>query len=168
MKYFVRLVRPRFETQLTVVEADDEEDAHVQAMAQSFSRERDWRLVEFSFTDYRCHVEECVSEEDIKLDETTKKEVRARLSSTASPDENKYLLMQANVGTGHGEIVLQPWFVQEDNLMAHDLCLDWASEIELLPAGEPLEDIELEGTPGATNRMLAAALSKRPKPSKGR
>ncbi len=167
MKYLVRLVRPRFETQLAVVEAVDEEDAHVQAMTQSFSREGDWRLVDYSSIDYRCHVEECVSDEDVQLDETTTSEAHRRLSSTASPDNNKYLLMQANVGTGNGEIVLQPWFVQEDNLMAHDLCSDWSSDIECLPAGEPLDDIDIEGTPNATNRMLAAALDKRLKPSKG-
>ena len=135
MKYYVRLVRPRFETQLAIVEADTDEAAHALAMQQSSQRSADWKLVDFNPADYSCHVEDSLSEHSAAANDVDFESAGAELASTTAPDDNRYLLLHADVWSGEGEVVLQSWFFDQNNRMTHDLCGDWTADVRGLSGG---------------------------------
>ena len=165
MKYYVRLVRPRFETQLAIVEADTDEAAHALAMQQSSKRSADWKLVDFNPADYGCHVEDCLSEHSAEANQLDFESAGAELSSTKAPDDDKYLLLHADVWSGEGELVLQSWFFEQSNRMTHDLCSDWTADVRGLSDGpDDMGSEEDEDTTAErTRRMLDKVLRNRPR-----
>lgn len=124
MKHYVRVCRPRFEVALIEVETDDCESAERLALAQADGTDAGgWWLLPFDRSAYRAHVERCTPANHI---------ADAIGAKSPEPDEDtRYALLHADVNSGEGEVVLQPWFTDHaPDLMEHDLCRDWIEALQ--------------------------------------
>lgn len=165
MKFYVRVVRPRFEMQYVEIDAIDYDHACNQAMKECRRRDGSWTTIAFSPTDYGCHIEECMSEDTLDANEMTPAEARAELSDPSTTD-CRYLLLSADIVSGTGEVVFQPWLDEADVLLLDDLASDWKDEIELLCDDETddfMDRLRLkhEEASESSKQMLAAALKRR-------
>jgi hypothetical protein len=138
--YKVRIVRPVFQSVIVEVEADSEEEAVATALGQADTiPEEDWIGVfdsEKYFYDAQC-LEEDFDEDHLEVDEDAEHFI--------DPDEYvRYLLLKANIYSGDGEVLYQPWLEEEvdDNILA-DLCMDWSGQLEGIQKDDVDDVIEI-------------------------
>jgi hypothetical protein len=120
---------------VTEVEADDCESAELLALAKAGNaKAADWRLLPFDKSAYRAHVERCTPTSDIAhavQDGESEASALAEARSLEPDEDTRYALLHANVNSGEGEVILQPWFTDhEPDLMEHDLCRDWIEALQ--------------------------------------
>jgi hypothetical protein len=165
MKFYVRVVRPRFEMQYVEVDAIDDDHARDQATKECRRRDGSWTTIDFSTTDYGCHIEECMSEDNLDANEMTPAAARAELSDPSTTDY-RYLLLSADIVSGTGEVLFQPWLDEADVLLLDDLASDWKVELEMLCDDNSDDFMErprpkLDEPSESSKQMLAAALNRR-------
>ena len=148
MKHYVRVCRPRFEVAVLEIEADDDEQAQDIAIreATELPRER-WHLLPFNGEHYQPHVETCHSEHTIDANAADEEGVReAYVEELKSPEAGeaiediRYLLLFADVWSGEGRVVFEPWFrfcVDEPELIEHDLAGDWMRKLKAVGEDSP-------------------------------
>jgi hypothetical protein len=133
VKHYVRICRLRFEVMMVEVEGDDHDSAELLALARADdARAPDWQLLPFDKNAYRLHVERCLSADDIALatDDGESEVTAVANARSLEPDEDtRYHLLHADVNSGEGEVILQPWFADEGDLMQHDLSKDWIATL---------------------------------------
>lgn len=125
MKYFVSLVRPVFERAVVEVEAGSYSDAQVKALeAAAGLPDSSWRG-DYKPSQYAFHIERTADADDAP------EWVRA-------PDltDMCYALLQADVDSGEGSLMPQPWMAEQSSLLLADVSEDWAGDIEAFGAGE--------------------------------
>lgn len=121
-KFLVRLVRPVFEVAVVEVEAESEEMAEVVALSQSAVLEDKHWIGAFEPGSYSCEAQYVVSADEMEDD----------FIFSEIENERKYGLLKANLDSGEGRILLQPWMEKVDDLMSADLCVDWGNDLESL------------------------------------
>lgn len=147
MKHYVRLCRPRFEVAVLEIEAEDDDPAMLAALEQAENVPAgDWHLQSISDEVYLPHVELCHSEHTIEAnigdDAAEREEYVKELHAIDRPNEIRYLLLLADVGTGEGRVIYEPWFsAGEPELLEHDLVGDWMLELQSV-GEEGLENFE--------------------------
>jgi hypothetical protein len=102
MKYYLRMVRPRFEVRLIEVDARSESEAKYLAMIEAMEPDKRWRSIPHNPNDYAAHVEQCESEHDFSANDTTLKEGKAQLAAAVPSEFNKYLLLRDDLFDGEG------------------------------------------------------------------
>lgn len=122
-RYLVRLVRPVFQVAVVEVEANDENDAMLDALHQADSVPDELWSGNFDQANYGYdaqYVEEVAeSDEDDYI-------------FSGIEEDRRYLLLAANTDTGEGEMLPQPWLSEVSDLMVADLGMDWRSRLEVL------------------------------------
>jgi hypothetical protein len=150
MKHYVRVCRPRFEIAVLEIDADDDDQAEDMAVGQAIKLPAaGWHLLSFDDEAYQPHVESCHSEHTIDANvEDEPGEREEYIKELQSPERAeamhcvRYLLLYADVGTGEGSVIFEPWFpVGEPQLLEHDLAGDWVRELEAIQ-DEGLENFE--------------------------
>lgn len=121
-KFLVRLVRPVFEVAVVEVEAESEEMAEAVALSQSAAIEDKHWIGAFDPGSYSCEAQYVVS-----ADETEDDFIFSEIEN-----ERKYGVLKANLDSGEGRMLLQPWMEKVDDLMSADLCMDWGNDLESL------------------------------------
>jgi hypothetical protein len=118
-KYVVKLVRPVFQAVVVEVSATDETTAAMKAVEQAEKMgDRSWEEISES-TDYRCHPVTIRERADIR-----------DIDDLLYDGRYKYLLLQADTQEAEGELLMQPWAVNEDSLVFADAASDWQNQIE--------------------------------------
>lgn len=164
MKYYLRMVRPRFETRLIEVDATSYEHAKLLGTMAGMVPSDDWQMIDHDPYTYAAHVERCSDEHNFEANGQTVEEGVADLASTAVPEDDKYLLMYADTFTGEGRIVPEPWLLQHGTLMITDLCCDWGRDVEGLAADTSFNDGDGD-TPERSNLATAKILLFRKAPA---
>lgn len=141
MKYFVRVVRPRFEFQLLEVEAGDRSSAEELAVMEAAELTSGWRELIYSPSQYAPHAEITLPEQDVADPED-----REAMCS-AQPSDWVYMLLQANTFTGEGRMVWEPWFSEVTTSTAEDLLDEWRDDLEFFAQGDTDDDDD--GRPSA-------------------
>lgn len=159
--YKVRIVRPVFQSVIVEVEAGSEEQAVAAALGQADTiPEEEWAGTfepENYFYDAQC-LEEDYDEEDPAFVEDEDGVLDENLDNWCNPDEYcRYLLLKANIFSGDGEVVYQPWLEEVDDLMLADLCNDWSGQ---------LEEARIESFAQAIETMKEQAQAMNKKPAK--
>ena len=84
---------------------------------------------------YHPHFEKCVPESDIEAntwpDEADQKDFIKELRSPEANDETRYMLLQADIAGGEGEVVFEPWFSAGDpGLLKTGIVEDWMRALQ--------------------------------------
>lgn len=122
-KYWVKLVRPVFETMTVEVTSTSEEGALAEALAIGESApDKDWGG---SFDPSSYHISAVgVAGEDELEDPQDYLEDREEYQS--------YMLLMADRSSGEGEIRLQPWMMRASDCSLVDVLGDWIGELTTL------------------------------------
>lgn len=122
-RYLVRLVRPVFQVAVVEVEANNENDAMLDALHQADTVPEEVWSGRFDPSNYGYDTqyvgEAGESDEDDYI-------------FSGIDEESRYLLLKANTGTGEGELLPQPWLTEISDLMIADLGMDWRSQVKEL------------------------------------
>jgi hypothetical protein len=121
-KFLVRLVRPVFEVAVVEVEAMNEEMAEAAALIQAQSIEDEHWVGAFDPGSYGCDAQYVIPAEEAEDD----------FIFSGIENERKYALLKANLDSGEGRMMFQPWMNEIDDLMSADLCMDWGNQLEAL------------------------------------
>lgn len=117
-RFRVRLVRPVFQYVDMEVEAGEEYEAVSTALEGAGTiPDGEWRG-NFDPEEYgvdAVHVTEAAGVDEEMF--------------TSIAEEKKYLLLKADIDSGEGEVVYQPWIGEISDLMLADLCSDWTGEL---------------------------------------
>jgi hypothetical protein len=129
--YWVKIVRPVFQTALIEVSAKSAEEAAMVAIKKAEGlRATSW-TGQFDPERYTCDIQAVLPSTDREPNESPKE----FMSSTTT----EYLLLRADTNAGEGTTSPQPWLDQCSNLMLADLCGDWIGQ---------LDELEQEGLEG--------------------
>jgi hypothetical protein len=121
-KFLVRLVRPVFEAVVVEVEAENEVMAEVAALTQAESIEDEHWVGTFDPGSYGCDAQCVIPAEEGEDD----------FIFSGIENERKYALLKADLDSGEGRMLFQPWMDEIDDLMWADLCMDWSNQLEAL------------------------------------
>jgi hypothetical protein len=121
-KFYIRLVRPVFEAVVVEVEAENEEIAEAAALIQAESIEGEHWVGTFDPASYCCDAQYVISAEEAEGD----------FIFSEIENERKYALLQADLDSGEGRMLFQPWMDEIDDLMWADVCMDWSNQLEAL------------------------------------
>lgn len=125
MKYFVSLVRPVFERAVVEIEAQSLVEAQEKALeAAGDLPDTSWKGA-FDPSGYAFHIERAAEAEDVDswADESDGAGIR-------------YALLQADVDSGEGNLLPQPWMAQTSALLVADVGEDWIGDLESLQDAE--------------------------------
>jgi hypothetical protein len=128
MKYFARVVRPRFEVGFVELELDDAVPHQVATQVALEKAQREgvkWELREFDEDRYQPHVEMVLSDFDMEAEGDNPEEGREWMRSPEGMAHDRYLLLHADVDMGEGRVLHQPWVQECYRLLIHDIAEDW-------------------------------------------
>jgi hypothetical protein len=82
-----------------------------------------WDMLEPN--DYSLDVVAAISEKDLRcgMDEPPLEVLRSLVN------HHRYMLLRANIDSGEGETLLQPWMRNCSDLMVADVCDDWSGQL---------------------------------------
>lgn len=117
-RFRVRLVRPVFQYVDVEVEAEEESEALSSALAGAETvPDSEWHG-NFDPDEYGADA--------VAVDDTA--EIDEEIFESIA-GEKKYLLLKADIDSGEGEVLYQPWMREISDLMVADLCSDWSGEL---------------------------------------
>jgi hypothetical protein len=128
MRYYAKVVRPRFEVAYVEIEGDDVktgEQAADLALDESMMAKLDWKMLPFDREAYAPHVEMLVSDQELTESDATPALIRRWMRSSDPSKQDRYLLLHADMETGEGRTILQPWLSEVSRPMLADLCAEW-------------------------------------------
>jgi len=143
-KYTIHFVRPVFEKLAIDVTASCEEEAILNAVHTLITdpaKETQW-AGKFDESNYTGFVE-TVDAHD--TGEPVEKE--------SIDDMQKFVILQANLLSGEGDIIPQPWLSQQNPFMNADLCHDWSSQLNMLQQ-DGLEEYVKALRPGKSAKII--------------
>ena len=135
MKHYVRLCRPRFEVTVLEIDAKDTFEAGIIARENAGSLpESVWHLQAFDAKSYQPHVEERTPQSDVEAnvgqEPWDKESFIKELRSTEATEHTRYMLLQADINGGDGEVVYEPWFdYLNPTLLEIDIVGDWLESL---------------------------------------
>jgi hypothetical protein len=131
-KYYVSVMRPVYQRAVIEVHASTGGEAREQALkkAKRFSDD-DWSAFGMTVSEL------AVTERSLPAEEF--KDDSDALEFFADHADYAYALLQANIGTGEGDIIAPRWLADCSALMVADLTSDWLGQ---------LQDIHEEGVTG--------------------
>ncbi len=122
-RFYVRLMRPVFQTAVLAIEANTEEDAALIALHRAPRiDERSW-TGRFDRRYYTYDVQTLVGD-DI--------EGKASKGDLGPNSDFRYLLLKADLYVGEGKLLVQPWFAKQGDLMIADLARDWCRDLTVI------------------------------------
>jgi hypothetical protein len=121
-KFLVRLVRPVFEAVVVEIEAENEKMAAAAALIQAESIADEHWIGTFDTGSYDFDAQYVVPANEADDD----------FIFSGVEKERKYTLLKADLDSGEGRMLLQPWMDTIDDLMSADLCMDWGNQLEAL------------------------------------
>ena len=136
MKHFVRMCRPRFEVAVLEIEAKDDVEAGAIALEKAESLPVSaWYLQAFDAKSYHPHVEECTPQSDVEAivgpEPWEKESFIIELRSTKATEHTRYMLLQADINGGDGDVIFEPWFDKDNpQLLETDIAGDWMAELK--------------------------------------
>ena len=146
MKYYAKVVRVRLEVACVEVEGDDIKTGHEaadRALDAATANDLPWKLLPYDSEAYAPHVEMLVSDPELTEAGETAEVVRRWMRSPESSAQDRYLVLHADLETGEGRTILQPWLSEAAGLTLADLCGEWMddladlSEIAVQPPSRP-------------------------------
>lgn len=122
--YFVMLARPVVQNALVSVQADTHEDAVAQALARAAALPTPAWKGRFENERYAYDVTVVLAQDELGPD------VNPELLAKSLKDNYEYMLLQANLETGEGRVVFQPWLAHCSDLMIADVTQDWVDQMQ--------------------------------------
>ncbi len=123
----VKLARPVFEIAIVDVEAADHDEARRLAKRQAPALPDKAWVGAFDPMKYGHDVQDLTDSRDVDEGEIDPE----ALAMTPEPDEDvHYALLRADMFSGEGETLLQPWMIGESKLIITDLAGDWIDALE--------------------------------------
>jgi len=133
MKYFIHVMRPVFQKSVIAVEAADEEEAVISALKKAaLQPEKNWSG-HFDDENYAQQIVEVVPEDELEGTDISDQDSDANLK--------RYVVLEASVESGEGQVTPQPWMKEIGGLMLADISGDWI---------DGLEEFKSEGLDGFT------------------
>ncbi len=139
--YTVRLVRPVFQQVTVEVQAWSQSSAVQKAIKQTrVLRQSDWNTPDFDDGEYEVHVQSIIDNQHIYENSADPhREIKQFRSNKGDPGNIRYLLLAADLETGAGELLIQPWFTNCSHLLQADLCTDWSEPVKFIVENDGLE-----------------------------
>lgn len=137
-RYWFQLVRPRFETALISIDADDYEEANQTVEFGAMFPGPKWRLEPFDEDHYTPFPIFGISEKELLMDGDTLAAGKRWLRQT-SQEDNRFLILVADMETGEGFVPEQPWLPAGGELILTDIGGDWIAGIDRR-INEPVPD----------------------------
>jgi hypothetical protein len=121
----VKMMRPLFQIAVIEVDALEARDAVAAALDKAdMLPDTSWCGI-FDAASYTYDVQDVV--------EVGKSSGKAPDQEEWEPsDELRYLVLKGDIECGEGEVIAQPWFVHENDLMVADIAGDWAEALETI------------------------------------
>lgn len=131
MKYYAKVVRIRLE--VACVEIDDDiktgQEAADRALDAATADDLPWKLLPYDADAYAPHVEMLVSDPELAEAGETAQVIRRWMRSPESSAQDRYLILHADLETGEGRTILQPWLSEAAGLTLADLCGEWMDDL---------------------------------------
>lgn len=122
--FYVRLMRPVFQTAILAINASTEQQAASIALRRASGiDEKDW-IGRFDRRFYAYDVQTLVGD-GLGVESVEKRDL-------GPSSEFQYLLLKANLYYGEGQLLVQPWLRRQGNLMISDLSHDWLHDISVV------------------------------------
>lgn len=135
-KHYVKLVRFRIEEALVEVKADDHRSAETQALALDLIGEVRWGMRPNDEEAYEPFAEFVLAGHDLEADHGSVVSGKRWLKSEESHDTFRYCFLMADIGSGEGKLVPQPWLDEMGGLWIEDVTGDWIADIKRLREGD--------------------------------
>ncbi len=132
MKYYAKVVRLRLEVACVEIEGDDiktGQEAADRALDAATADDLSWRMLPYDTEAYAPHVEMLVSDPDLSEAGETATVIRRWMRSPESSNQDRYLVLHADLETGEGRTILQPWLSEAAGLPLADLCGEWMDDL---------------------------------------
>lgn len=132
MKYYAKVVRVRLEVACVEIESDDiktGQEAADRALDAATADDLPWKLLPYDSEAYAPHVEMLVSDPEIAEAGETAQVIRRWMRSPESSAQDRYLVLHADLETGEGRTILQPWLSEAAGLTLADLCGEWMDDL---------------------------------------
>ncbi|MCU0953262.1 MAG: hypothetical protein MUC37_01325 [Hyphomicrobium sp.] len=146
MKYYAKVVRVRLEVACVEIDGDDirtGQEAADRALDAAMADDLPWKMLPYDDEAYAPHVEMLVSDPELSEAGETADVVRRWMRSPESSAQDRYLVLHADLETGEGRTILQPWLSEAAGLTLADLCGEWMddladlSELAVQPPSRP-------------------------------
>ncbi len=88
-----------------------------------------WKMLPYDSEAYAPHVEMLVSDPELSEAGETAQVIRRWMRSPESSAQDRYLILHADLETGEGRTILQPWLSEAAGLTLADLCGEWMDDL---------------------------------------
>lgn len=132
MKYYAKVVRIRLEVACIEIESDDiktGQEAADRALDAATADDLPWKMLPYDSEAYAPHVEMLVSDPELAEAGETAQVIRRWMRSPESSVQDRYLILHADLETGEGRTILQPWLSEAAGLPLADLCGEWMDDL---------------------------------------
>lgn len=132
MKYYAKVVRIRLEVACIEIESDDIKTGHEaadRALDAATADDLPWKMLPYDSEAYAPHVEMLVSDPELAEAGETAHVIRRWMRSPESSVQDRYLILHADLETGEGRTILQPWLSEAAGLTLADLCGEWMDDL---------------------------------------
>lgn len=132
MKYYAKVVRIRLEVACVEIDDDDiktGQEAADRALDAATADDLPWKLLPYDADAYAPHVEMLVSDPELTEAGETAQVIRRWMRSPESSAQDRYLILHADLETGEGRTILQPWLSEAAGLTLADLCGEWMDDL---------------------------------------
>ena len=144
--FTVRLVRPVFETVVVEVEAWSHKDARRKALDSADKLPvEDWAAVTFDEREYSPHVASIIDNQEIyETSLNPHAKIRASRLADQVPETIKYMILAADLESGEGHCLPQPWFEYAETSLQADLCSGWIDPLNFIVENDGLGEVEVQ------------------------
>ncbi len=144
--FTVRLVRPVFETVVVEVEAWSRKGARRKALdCADKLPAKDWAAVTFDEGEYSPHVASIVDNQEIyETSLNPHAEIRKSRLADRMPETLRYMILAADLESGEGHCLPQPWFEYAETSLQADLCSGWIDPLSFIIENDGLGEAEVQ------------------------
>lgn len=148
--FTLRVVRPVFQTAVIEVQAWSQNSAVRKALRNASKlSDAEWSNGATLSGDYAAHVEAVIDNQEIyETCPNPHREIREFRAGIGKHATVKYLVLAADMDTGVGRVMPQPWFIGCDPTLQADFCSDWHEPISFV--------VENDGLDGEQGRAVGA------------
>lgn len=132
MKYYAKVVRVRLEVACVEIDGDGTrtgQEAADRALDRATADDLAWKLLPYDEEAYAPHIEMLVSDPEIEAAGESAAVIRRWMRSPESSAHDRYLILHADLETGEGRTILQPWLSEAAGLPLADLCGEWMDDL---------------------------------------
>jgi hypothetical protein len=129
-RFRVKLARPVFETTVMDVRAQNHEQAIEMATRAATSvPDAEW-VGTFEPENYGYSIEIVLDSRDVEAETSGEELDEDPMDISFAAEDTRYVVLQADVAVGEGELPLPPWIKRESALLIRDVVADWVVLLE--------------------------------------